>query len=46
MADQVGLKSESSLEALGQIERAVAELGPEHEWPRTRYSMCSWRWTN
>lgn len=33
MADNLSLKLESSLEALGQIERAVEEFGAEHEWP-------------
>lgn len=33
MGDRLSLNLESSLEALGQIERAVADFGAEHEWP-------------
>ncbi|MYB52074.1 MAG: ATP-binding protein [Acidobacteriia bacterium] len=33
MADQLSLNLESSLEALGEIERAVTEFGAENEWP-------------
>lgn len=33
MADQLSLNLESSLESLGQIERAVAAFGAEQRWP-------------
>jgi len=33
MADQLSLNLESSLEALGEIERAVTEFGAENGWP-------------
>lgn len=33
MADRLSLNLESSLESLGQIERAVAAFGAEHGWP-------------
>lgn len=33
MSNQLSLDLESSLEALGEIERALTEFGAEHEWP-------------
>ena len=33
MSNQLSLNLESSLEALGEIERAVADFGAENEWP-------------
>ena len=32
MTDRLNLNLESSLDSLGEIERAVAEFGAEHEW--------------
>lgn len=33
MSNQLSLNLESSLEALGEIERTVTEFAAEHEWP-------------
>lgn len=33
MSDQLSLQLESSLDALGEIERAVTEFGAENYWP-------------
>lgn len=33
MSNQLSLNLESSLDALGEIERALTEFGAEHEWP-------------